>query len=1325
MLKRYLLSFAHKLNLISKEKFSKKIKDQDSDYNLLRKSELFDCKWYLDHYPDVKAAKIDPILHFLNHGWRENRNPSSLFITKFYLQYNPDIKKAQINPLLHYIRYGKKEGRNIGYSLSEYKSIKKSGYFDKRWYLDQYKDVFAQNMDPIIHYLLVGWAKGYNPSQKFDTNFYLNSYPDIQEAKLCPLLHYIQNGYKEGRIISNCNSEDSISAKKIGILTSVMRQIYRFIYRRSVKKNRCVKIAVHVHLFYEDLWFEIKNYLKNLECYQFDLFISSPSELSERISNDIYSFKKKTRIMIIENRGFDLGPFIYFLHKINLRRYDIIFKIHTKRNITPGNYYGVYMKGNEWRTLLYEGILGVRTVHNVINALTGNNSTGLVSHKRLICEKDAIYNKDETLRTMKLFNFVVPEKYTFIAGTMFAGRAELFQNIKDKVKFEDFPISKRGEFTLAHAFERLISLNILSQDFTIKGFNTLHWNYFIRSIQAIIHPYNPAYFYNYEMIKDYFFYKATNKMERKQFFISSLLKEKNKKLYNALIEKAKIDLRVDKPLSKAAFDYHFSLKELVLDRIVAKIVSPQEITKFKLVGDSICVEKETKQKGINILKICSQPSQFIIQGKYLLEIIESLLLSKNIKKITQELIPYFCYVFEHFKSKNSEKLNPNAWDAIPRNTIINEKGNYCFFDCNIKYLAGVPKSYFIYRVVIDLIYYATEKNVVYTTSEIVRLYNNLCIELGINGNFKHDQQLENNLQLHLWGKIGRIQLLKDFIKIVCFHINFLSVIHRKDSKFRVLDENYELLSKSKYFDKKWYTRNHPEVAASNLDPLYYWLTKGWKKNQDPSKLFSVDYYLTRYPDIKAAKVNPLVHYIKNGKKEGRLCNLNNDYHAIKKSKFFDKEWYCSTYSIPDGMDPYKHYLTKGYLTGNNPSPLFDSRKYLAVYPDVLKSKMNPLAHWELKGKYETTRTYFTPDSKPEYIFPKDYKSAQNRKKILLVSHVLNHTGAPILLIHVAKMFKNMGYEVFVMSPKKGDLIDEFIKEDVPVIIDENCIVPNFDIELPCKFDFCICNTILLWASYSIFSRKIPTLWWIHDNVLPVQVHDLMRDALRKAKNVYVPSNLTKSYISPYNKNVKILPYPIDDEVKIVKKDFKNDRLLKISVYATLQERKGQDIFVKAVKLLPKKIRSQCIFELVGEEAQPGFKKNVLDPIASGINEIKYVKLIKNRKLYHSSLDNVDILCCPSREDPYPLVVIDALMHGCPVILSDHVGEKDIIEEMENGVVFESKNAEHLAKCLRKIIEHKDNLPSMSKRARETFLENFDYLECSKKFAAIMEEICKK
>ncbi len=80
-------------------------------YFLVKKSKLFDQKYYLSMYPDVRKADINPIWHFINEGWREYRNPSGVFNTRFYLASNPDVNHSGVNPLIHYIKYGKKEGR--------------------------------------------------------------------------------------------------------------------------------------------------------------------------------------------------------------------------------------------------------------------------------------------------------------------------------------------------------------------------------------------------------------------------------------------------------------------------------------------------------------------------------------------------------------------------------------------------------------------------------------------------------------------------------------------------------------------------------------------------------------------------------------------------------------------------------------------------------------------------------------------------------------------------------------------------------------------------------------------------------------------------------------------------------------------------------------------------------------------------------------------------------------------------------------------------------------------------------------------------------------
>jgi hypothetical protein len=77
------------------------------DYNLLKKSDLFDTKYYLAKNEDVQKAKMNPILHYLRFGWKEGRNPSEQFDSKAYLKQRPDVKVAGICPLVHYIKFGK------------------------------------------------------------------------------------------------------------------------------------------------------------------------------------------------------------------------------------------------------------------------------------------------------------------------------------------------------------------------------------------------------------------------------------------------------------------------------------------------------------------------------------------------------------------------------------------------------------------------------------------------------------------------------------------------------------------------------------------------------------------------------------------------------------------------------------------------------------------------------------------------------------------------------------------------------------------------------------------------------------------------------------------------------------------------------------------------------------------------------------------------------------------------------------------------------------------------------------------------------------------
>ena len=101
----------------------------EKSYEIIKKSNIFDEKYYYENYPDVKELKIDPITHYLQFGFLENCNPNASFKTKEYVKKHGNELRG-LNPLVHYILnyYGDLVG-GINNKLNENK-ISLKNYFD-------------------------------------------------------------------------------------------------------------------------------------------------------------------------------------------------------------------------------------------------------------------------------------------------------------------------------------------------------------------------------------------------------------------------------------------------------------------------------------------------------------------------------------------------------------------------------------------------------------------------------------------------------------------------------------------------------------------------------------------------------------------------------------------------------------------------------------------------------------------------------------------------------------------------------------------------------------------------------------------------------------------------------------------------------------------------------------------------------------------------------------------------------------------------------------------------------------------------------------------
>src|SRR5271169_1039198 len=95
----------------------------------IAKTGFFDSAYYLVQNPDVAAAGLDPLHHYLAHGGTEGRDPHEMFDSSYYLEQNPDVLASGVNPLLHFQLQGLAEGRrpHPTYSASQYRAAADRG----------------------------------------------------------------------------------------------------------------------------------------------------------------------------------------------------------------------------------------------------------------------------------------------------------------------------------------------------------------------------------------------------------------------------------------------------------------------------------------------------------------------------------------------------------------------------------------------------------------------------------------------------------------------------------------------------------------------------------------------------------------------------------------------------------------------------------------------------------------------------------------------------------------------------------------------------------------------------------------------------------------------------------------------------------------------------------------------------------------------------------------------------------------------------------------------------------------------------------------------
>jgi glycosyltransferase involved in cell wall biosynthesis len=126
----------------------------------------------------------------------------------------------------------------------------------------------------------------------------------------------------------------------------------------------------------------------------------------------------------------------------------------------------------------------------------------------------------------------------------------------------------------------------------------------------------------------------------------------------------------------------------------------------------------------------------------------------------------------------------------------------------------------------------------------------------------------------------------------------------------------------------------------------------------------------------------------------------------------------------------------------------------------------------------------------------------------------------------------------------------------------------------------------------------------------------------------------------------------------------------------------------------------------------------------GITDRVHFLGFQNQSQLPAAYTSADLFVLPSKYDPCPAVVCEAMLCGLPVILSHEIrGRKEQIDEGETGYIFPCGNVDVLADILRRALADPAKLASMGISARRK-MESFSPATNVKAFLELLDATLK-
>lgn len=352
---------------------------------------------------------------------------------------------------------------------------------------------------------------------------------------------------------------------------------------------------------------------------------------------------------------------------------------------------------------------------------------------------------------------------------------------------------------------------------------------------------------------------------------------------------------------------------------------------------------------------------------------------------------------------------------------------------------------------------------------------------------------------------------------------------------------------------------------------------------------------------------------------------------------------------------------------------------------------------------------------------------KNKKHLLFVSHESTRTGAPILLINLAELLVGTGkYSIRFLIRRYDDqaLLERFkavgetfvaefpaksVRSKISKVVRSSHFSSSELRKAARNADLILNNTITNGSLLPELRKytQAPIVSYIHE--LPIaaatntkSVH--VNATIRLSQFFLVPSNSVRTFLLDLlvsEDKIGFLPYYIHLNAE---KSGAHEGIVTVGSCGSLNWRKAPDIFLCVAQIFFSRYpEKQLMFKWKGgKKDSKEWLIFVEDIKKAGLQD--RVVLLESDDRMEDFFQSIDIFLLPSKEDPYPLVMLEAALYGKPTLCFRSSGGAEEFVDDGAGFSVPYLNVLEMADKLYHLLDHPSMLAEAGERARRKVLQ---------------------